>query len=545
LAEIERIEVIRGPGSSLYGANAFSGVVNIITDSSKKRYLRGSVTTGSFLTSRAQAAFKQPAGPVIVRGNIEAFRSDGPFPEVERRQGSQIEAVKNDDVKSVSLAGSLEYHGLKLSARYTIGERGRPGNFPVDGSGRIQQCSNCHNADSSFGQGVKYPATQTSCGSCHIQASDRERNQQLNLALSYQRKVSKGWTVAGHAYHNEWRRDYRVREDDGFLRTSSIIEPELNQRTSGVEVRASHNYERSNALLFGGGAKYLASQSDLLFAEDGGNEAAQVEASGFVEDEFRPWSWLSLSAGTRLDYNSEFGLAVSPRGGVMVLPVPGLALRASVSRAFRNPSLSELYVVDDRGRYRVEGNPALDREWITNIEGGVGYTLTDPIKLRVGATVFHGIATDLIGFRAVDNDFATFFNIEGVTTTGVELEGELQFWDKPQLSGFVNYTFQRARTDGGDPLPYAPESKVNFGLRAAYKRAGGLIRIRYVGERQDDLEIDVPGFVTLDAAAHFDVWRGLSMQLWMQNLADESFQDSLGIPGAPRSFFVTLSYRNQ
>jgi len=542
LADIERIEVVRGPGSTLYGANAFSGVVNIITGSPKERYLRGSVTTGSFLTSRAQVAFKQPAGPLQVRGSVEAFRSDGPFPEVERREVDQIEAIKNDDVKSVSAAGSLEYHGLRLSARYTIGERGRPGTFPIDSAGRVQQCSNCHNASSSFGQGVKYPATQTSCGSCHIQGSDREQSQQLNLALSYHHKLSKGWTLSGNAYHHEWRRDYRIRRQEGFLRTTSFIEPELNQRTSGGEVRLSHSFRRMNTVLFGGGAKHLASESDLIEREGGGNSASQTEASGFVEDEFRPWRWVALTAGTRLDYNTAFKTAVSPRGGLMFLPIPGLALRAAVARAFRNPSLAELYVVDTRGRYRVEGNPALQREWITTVEGGVGYTLTDPIKLRVAATAFHNVATDLIGFRAVDNDVATFFNFEGVKSTGVELEAEVQFWDKPQLAGFANYTFQHVRTDDGEELPYAPVSKVNFGLRASYKQAGGLVRLRYVGDRRDDLGIDVAGFVTVDVAAHFEVWRGLAMQLWIQNLADESFQDSLGIPGPPRSFYITLSY---
>jgi outer membrane receptor protein involved in Fe transport len=83
---------------------------------------------------------------------------------------------------------------------------------------------------------------------------------------------------------------------------------------------------------------------------------------------------------------------------------------------------------------------------------------------------------------------------------------------------------------------------VNSGLRVKYSRLGAMVRARLVDERNDNMGIMLPMFITVDAAANFNMYKGLGLQIWARNLTDEVYQESLGIPGWPRSFFVTLSY---
>ena len=537
---IERIEVIRGPGSTLYGANAYSGVVNLITDTSLRSYLRAELLTGSFRTARAQASFKQPVGAFVFSGGAEAFRTDGPFPEKEKRDGTGVEFIKNDDVKQVSVHGEMRLADFRLSARYTGGERGRPGTFRTDSHGRILECSSCHNSSSPYGQGVKYPATDRACGSCHVQPDNREQTHRFNVIANYLHRFSRDLAAEASAYHNQSRTEYSIRQHDGFLQNSRLT-PQLNQMLSGGEAHLTHRFKDINSVVAGAEARHFEAFSQLIRSPSG-TSAGQTEVAGFLEDELRPWSWLSLTGGTRFDYNTTFGSAVSPRGGLMILPMAGLAIRATVGRAFRNPSLSELHVVDERGRYTVRGNADLKREWITSVEGGISYTLTDPIKLHVAGTFFYNAADDLISFRAVDVDSATFFNIDRVHALGTELEVQAQFFDRPKLALFANYSYQRLRTADGEGLPYAPESKLNAGFRLRHKKVGGSLRLRFVGARSDNLGIELPSFLTLDASMQLMLWKSIMAQLWVQNIAGHEYQESLGIPAAPRSVYLSLRY---
>jgi outer membrane cobalamin receptor len=72
-----------------------------------------------------------------------------------------------------------------------------------------------------------------------------------------------------------------------------------------------------------------------------------------------------------------------------------------------------------------------------------------------------------------------------------------------------------------------------------------MIRARLVDDRVDSIGVRLPTFVTLDAAAEIYVWDEIALQFWAQNLLDAEYQDTLGIPGARRSFFIAVNYRTQ
>jgi outer membrane cobalamin receptor len=545
MVDVERIEVIRGPGSTMYGANAYSGVVNVIT-SQEAKGVRASALFGSNFTSRLQAAYAQPVGPVKLSTSVEAFRTDGPFPSVSRFLENEMEWVKNDDVKNVNVGFNAAYKGIRLSARYTWGERGRPGTFTTDRrTGNIVPCQTCHIEQAPYGKGAQYPATDQSCGTCHMAPRDRETTHRGNVSLSFERALGKGFMVSALAYHNEYRTSYKIYKSPGFLERPVEEGLEIAQRSTGADAYVSHAYKKINTLVVGLSGRRYEVASDLLITE-GGNHNAEAEVAVYAEDEIRPLKWLSITGGARLDYNSRFGVAVSPRGGIVLSPFERFALRGSIGRAFRNPSPSELYVAEKRGKYLVQGNPDLSSEWITSIEGGVTYAI--PIReavLRVSGLYFWDRATDLVSFRATSVDEARFFNLGSVTGQGTEVEATLEL-AKPKLKVFASYSYQRVRDDEtGVALPYAPESKASGGFYGKVGPVGGLLRARLVGERSDDLGIKLPMFATLDASVQVNVWKGLTLALWMKNLSGSEYQESLGIPAAGRSFFLSVGYLPQ
>jgi outer membrane receptor protein involved in Fe transport len=204
LYDIERIEVIRGPGSSLYGANAFSGVVNIISHSQNGKNafegVRASMLLGSNMTRQVQAFFSQNVGSFLLRGGAEAFGTEGIFPAAEvYRTDNTVKSVKNDDLRRASASLSGSYKGFRISARYIEGERGRPGQFPTDRAGEIRSCGTCHTEQSPYGKGIKNAYSTNSCGGCHMQSKDREYIRRGSVAAAYDADLGGGFHLGAHS----------------------------------------------------------------------------------------------------------------------------------------------------------------------------------------------------------------------------------------------------------------------------------------------------------------------------------------------------------
>ncbi len=545
VGDIERLEVIRGPGSTLYGANAFSGVINVITSSKDDpQHVELSTLAGSGLTVRAMGGANRKLGPLQVGASLEFLRTEGSFPALSRIVGDQNVSMKNDDLRSVAVGGHVQWKGLRLEGRFVDGERGMPGTLTTDGQGKVLACTTCHNSSSPYGQGIKYPATPSSCGQCHFQPNDREYVRRGSAALRLDQPLGAGLRLSASAYHNEWRTTFKIFPTAPFLTQPRAVTLDSNRRTSGVDVNVSHAWRKINSAVLGGELRRYEAASQIMVTPSG-TDVVQYQGAVYAEDELHPVRWLSLTAGVRYDHDSLASGAFTPRGGLVISPLERLALKASVARAFRNPSLAELYVLDQRGRYSVSGNPALKTEWITNLEGGVSWSLVKPIGVRLGGTFFYSMARDLISFRATGADTATFVNLKQARVIGFEAEAELDLLKKPDLKLSVNYSFQRATDEQGARLPYAPESKLNAVLLGRHGRFGALLRVRYVGEQLDEIGIPVQRFLTLDASLQAELWSGLSASLWATNLTGSDHQESLGIPTAPRSVFFSVGYSSR
>lgn len=548
LVGVERIEAIRGAASTMYGANAFSGVVNVVTRDPTELVPRegtsASLLMGSFLTSRLQARADQNLRGTHVGASVEGFTTDGPFPRMQRTTPLGLTEFKNDAVDSVAGEVHVARAGVQLRAQYVYGERGRPGTFIADSLGHLRSCDNCH-SPTEWGQGEKYPATAHSCGNCHAAPWDRETVQRGNVALLYDRPLGSGIKTSVRAYHNEYRTRYRTMREDDFL-TMTEERIDLGQRASGAEVHLAHSLRERNHFLVGADLRRTSAASQMLLTPGGDDHADFVNVGAFAENELGLGSRIAITGGARVDASDDFDTSVSPRAGVVLRPLERLSLRVQGARAFRNPSLSELYVLERRGRYTVRGNPDLQPEWMTSLETGASYSFAprDRFLVRLAGVGYRNQVTDLISIAGTSGDTATFVNLDPVVIHGVELESEVELQGEPRMKAFANGSLQHARDRDGDTLAYAPGLKGNLGFHASRGGWGFLARLRVVGPRTDDMRIQLPGFATLDVSAQADVGHRMLLQLWINNLGDEDAQESLGIPRAGRSFFLTLGVRD-
>ena len=550
LVGVERIEAIRGAASTMYGANAFSGVVNVVTRDPTELVPRegtaASLLMGSFLTSRLQVQADQNLGGTHVGASVEGFSTDGPFPRMQRTTPLGLTEFKNDAVDSIAGEVHVARAGAQLRAQYVYGERGRPGTFIADSLGHLRSCDTCH-SPTEWGQGEKYPATAHSCGNCHAAPWDRETMQRGSVALLYDRPLGGGIKVSARAYHHEYRTLYRTMREDDFL-TMTEERIDLAQRASGAEVHVAHSWRDRNHFVVGSDVRRTSAASQMLEtpAPASDDHASFTNVGAFAENELGLGSRIAVTGGVRLDASDAFDLSLSPRAGVVLHPLERLTLRAQGARAFRNPSLSELYVLERRGRYTVRGNPDLQPEWMTSLETGVNYSFAprDQLLVRLAAVGYRNETTDLISIAGTSGDTATFVNLDPVVIHGVELESEVELQNEPRLKAFANASLQHARDQDGDKLAYAPDLKGNVGFNATRGRWGFLVRMRVVGPRTDDMLIELPGFGTIDVSAQADLGHQLLLQLWANNLGDEDAQESLGIPRAGRSFFVTVGFRD-
>ncbi len=301
LQDVERIEVLCGPGAAPFGADALGGIVNIITRRTGER-LSASVSTGQFglFAGDFHAGFRK--GSVAQSVSVSADRSSG--------------FMEDRDFKSVSVSGRTAI-GDRTSVFLSYGNR-------------------------EFGAAEFYGPSP----------SREWTNQTL---ISFETKLGRqpDSKTLFQAY-------YRT-HGDRFLydiRTPDLYENRHRTHAAGGLLKSQWSLTEALSLSLGGEAG-----GDVIASSNLGDHA-YARASIFGELLWKPGKSAAVYSGVRLDYYSNFGSAVSPSLSGSWWIAPRLRLRSSVSRAFRIPTFTELYYHDPNNqadpRIRPESAWAVD-----------------------------------------------------------------------------------------------------------------------------------------------------------------------------------------
>jgi len=332
LENIERVEVLAGPSSALYGAGATAGVVNIITrgrPEAPTASFRGSGGSGGELNG--ELAGGVPAGRFGVRAGGNYRRSDG-FRENDDYEGKGANAGVTYD-----LGGDRELFGR---GQYQLSALGVPGS-------------------------LSYPSPRA-----------RENDEFVGGNLGFDGPLSSGDSLSARVSYKRQDRRY---EDPDFLTRD-------HHRTDTTGGRAVNFYQlRSwNRLALGGEAEHAHTVSTAIgdvYADSWG---------AFAQEDLR-FGRTTTVLGVRYDYSGRYGDAVSPRAGVRHWFNDYVGVRAAAGRAFRAPTFDELFWPQSLWG---GGNPNLRPEFCWTYEAGPSFAAGD--RLYADVAFFRSDYADLI-----------------------------------------------------------------------------------------------------------------------------------------------------
>ena len=526
---IERVEVIRGPGSSLYGNNAFFGVVNIITR--KGPDLHGAEISGSAgsldtYTGRISYGnrFKNGLGVMISgtsydsAGHRELF-----YPE--------FSAINNGVAENMD-------GGWARSAFASISWKG----FSLEG-GYVKRKKDWSTAPYSTDDAIVI------FNDPHFYTIDERAYAVLQLNHIFQG----GWEVMAEANYDEYRfeAEYPYNYLDP-LHPLTLNRDEDRSKSVGGEVQVSKTFLEKHHVTAGAEMRsdFRIDQSNFDIAPPetylDSHESAKF-FSLYAQGEFRMSKNLILNAGVRYDHFSTFGNTVNPRAALIYQPWEPTNFKFIYGQAYRAPNAYESYYVSSSNKV----NPDLGPETIRAYE--VVYEQKLGKHWGLNASLFLDEINNLISYQQDPADGFFFFDNQGsADARGVEFEVAGQW--AGGLHGRAAYTYTRTGDDTtGRRLSDSPEHLAQLGLSVPLWRdkVFGSMEVQTMSRRETVRPGSVGGFVVANATLlGREIVKGLEFSASVYNIFDQCYSDPVApdftqdaIQQDGRTFRVKLTCR--
>ncbi len=511
---IARIEVLRGPGSALYGADAFSGVINIITK--KHQDIRSNVvgiSAGSFDTYNAWTNLAFAQGQWKSALSIEYMGSDGHKEKLT--DGLGITGPVNVEYKNTDLffnTNNENWHfKIGLQSRHDVGS----------------------------GQGL-------------LETLDQNGLWGTEKVLASATYHSAGWfpNVATEVTLNYMKNKQTV-ERSPFLLPPLVYppdgligEPEYSEYTAKAELKSTYNGFKKHLITVGLGYQYtdmyevrerknfnndLSPKDGLLDVSDNPDEVFLPEKDRqnhylYIQDEIDLSQDLGATLGLRYDNYSGFGSTFNPRAALVWKTNPKLTTKLLYGEGFRAPAFVELYAVNNPASL---GDPNLEPENIRTFD--LAFSYRPNFKLYVGFNVFSYQVTDLLTTVPLDNASFQFTNAGEQQGYGIEFEFDYQVNNAFNLSGHYAYFTNEdkiADADVGD----APNHQGS--LRGNWKLSDNInlhIAGTYIGEQkrqQLDIRDNLSSYSYFDVSLRYHIPSiGLTAQVSGKNVFDEDIRE--------------------
>jgi vitamin B12 transporter len=504
---VERIEILRGAGGTLYGSQAIGGVINIITKKGQGPLEAGlSLEGGNGSTHRQALSLRGEAGKLGYSFNAARMETQG-FRSV------------NDDYRNLAASARLDYQVTEDASLKGIFH------FVKTDLGLFNNNNFASQPD----------------------PNAREASTQYLGKLEWEQKIFKNWdyrisgslfkehikdsddvdacTFFGFPCDSRTRDRFRPRIDTGEFQTNYRFE-EWSTTTFGIE------YKRRSASTSGGIDKAIRNLGYYL-----------QEQFQFLDRR------LIMIPGIRLDDNQSFGTAWTPSfSAAYLFRETGTKLKGGYAKGFKAPTLNELFFPPGFG-CPAFGNPNLGPERSWELNAGVEQTVLSE-RVKLGVTYFHREVQDLIEGRPIPgNPFGCFRaeNVGRARFDGVEWSLDIKLLTS--LTVNANYTYLDWDTADGK-LRRRPRHRGNVNLNYLYENLNVNLSANVVGSRDDFRasspfgDITKPSYGIFDLASYYSVpWKvpgvkNLTLFGKIENLFNKKYEEADGFRARPLNFLL-------
>ncbi len=478
LAQVERIEIMRGPGSSLYGADAIGGVVNIVTRRGDGApYVSGNIAGGNHRSGEAFVAVSGSDAQFDYALSASGETSDG----VSAVLPGDLFGVYNPDDDGFSR------YGLSLAGGYSW-QKGQ----------RIGLSYSASRLRSQFDSSFPEPAS----------ADYRNRLTTQLATLEYQGQMSSEWmNLLRASYQTD-----QLESGANIISTYHTARRQLTAQTTWTPA-AQHQVVAALDLL-----------TESIHSSD--YQAPERDNTGLTVGYTGRFGAQKLQADLRWDHNSVYDNQTTGKLGWGMDLAEGWSVRAVAGTAFRAPTFNDLYFPNF-------GVATLQPERSRSIEAGLNYQAE---QTSVSATAYYNKVSDLIGFDFACNCAA---NTARALLQGLTLQG-LQQWGHFQFTLALDWLNAMDR-DTDQTLPRRAANQQTFAVDynvGPWQLGGTALRV----SQRPDAGVLLPAYTLLNLNARWRFERFWQIELRLQNAFDKDYQPARDYQDVGRQFWLGLRY---
>lgn len=478
----ERVEVLRGPASVLYGSNAMGGVINIVTRKMQEDGIRTNINigAGSYGSIQTEATNRIRKGSFSSTVTASYNRTDGHRADMAFEQYGGYAKLGYDFTDNWKVWGDVNV------TRFNATNPGSVMKPYIDNDQRITR------GMTSFALENYYEKTSG--------------------ALSFFYNWGDHWINDGYQPGGE-PLQYRFNSNDQMLGVSWYQSVQLFQ---GNRLTVGADYFH-----FGGEAW---NQFFDGHRETSANKSLN-EVAGYVDFRQDIAAWLTLDAGVRVDYHSQTGTEFIPQVGLAFHLPENAEIKAMASKGFRNPTIREMYMFPPQ-------NPDLKPEKLWNYELSFSQRLMDN-RLSYGLNVFYINGENLI-IRLPNPNGSGMLNQNSGEIENWGAEANVGYQFNPVWSVMANYSWLHME----NPVLASPEHKLYGGVNFRKGRWSASTGIQYVKGLYTDLDAATKeNFVLWDMQGSFKATNYLSFYVRGENLLAQRYEINAGYP-MPKATFM-------
>ena len=478
----ERVEVLRGPASVLYGSNAMGGVINIVTRKMQEDGIRTNINigVGSYGSIQTEATNRIRKGRFSSTVTASYNRTDGHRADMAFEQYGGYAKLGYDFTDNWKVWGDVNV------TRFNATNPGAVMKPYIDNDQRITR------GMTSFALENYYEKTSG--------------------ALSFFYNWGDHWINDGYQPGGE-PLQYRFNSNDQML---------------GVSWYQSIQLFQGNRLTVGADYFHFGGEAWNQFFDGHRETSANKslnEVAGYVDFRQDIAAWLTLDAGARVDYHSQTGTEFIPQVGLAFHLPENAEIKAMASKGFRNPTIREMYMFPPQ-------NPDLKPEKLWNYELSFSQRLMDN-RLSYGLNVFYINGENLI-IRLPNPNGSGMLNQNSGEIENWGAEANVGYQFNPVWSVMVNYSWLHME----NPVLASPEHKLYGGVNFRKGRWSASTGIQYVKGLYTDLDAATKeNFVLWDMQGSFKATNYLSFYVRGENLLAQRYEINAGYP-MPKATFM-------